>query len=1158
MNKTPIAIALERQIPEHIREEYSTFVQFVKAYYEFLEQTQQRNLEDIRSLDATLDDFVYKFKKELSALFPTSGLEDERFLLQRIREFYKSRGSEESFKFLFRAFFNKEAEIYYPSKQILRASAGQWIQEKSIFVKASDSKNLFDVNGKIVTIVTSRKHIDVYSPRVRLYRDDIYEVFVDRSYITDISIGEEVRLNGVLYGHILPCPSKYTIIKKGSGFSVGSIYNLPSTSGNGSVVKITKVNNVGGIEKVQIISFGLDYQTTFFAKLSNSYFQPIEYFHPLSSANIDETSPPTGFTNRDGLYPSSDFNRTSGFYGDTTTGYLEYGFVINNDYFAYQADYKGSDLTIDLDPYFAQGDYVGKIIGEFYTNALNNAVIDESVAEIMIELGSVAVYPGYYNSTDGFISDEIYIQDGKYYQLFSYVVKVEQQLDSYVDLIKALLHPAGYELFAQYNIKNDFIVSTVPLDAFVRYQFFDRQFVFDNTPIKDIGLNKADITLPVIDDISSYPRDIKKYSVLWSIDNNENTTLLNNTPTGNDGYLSDFGLAAQIDKNQSQTLSLKNNWDIVLGNQNPLLGTVAPLAQDTYSVIGTFADRILGSADVLAVSKFGIDSPAIGIDNRSSNDITTLKSDSIIPVETYVDGAFRTSAGLAWDFSGDTWKDAISETYAYYDLSLSTAVVEGVPVPYDFKDRTLSLLKTDIAPAVDYFDRSNESSSSVAYDRSIIPLEQTTVLTSDVRSPTFTLPKSDTQSTLDSLTKLEFGKYKQPQLLGFTATLTAGSKSVTLTKGAVVNTMIGLKVIKVSGIGAFATDTTIDSVDTLSGNIFTVDIAHTTSGTITFYVEASASYDFDPQLADLAGTATVIHSGLNWAFSGATFNKVVPIIEVLDRTVTYDRSTTPLEQANVTISHSGLSWDLTPESTSSTYNFANAYDQVNLKGSTSNVSDTASTTHSALTYDWSGNTFYENTAQLNMGTNSAFIGVNDIILTPDAAAVLGSVVANGGTTGLTGAALSLGSLFNTRYSTASSTAHAIANPSTIAAGSFTGDLSGNGALNGLDTTLINEIYYNTLGNTDYASLGLIDSFGNVISRYNKLLGIIASLPSGTFNSFVIAGYITSNAKRDVTKSSSESINTSNGGLLYYNTYNETYGNLYDSGSYFTYDTRSIT
>ena len=884
MNKTPIAIALERQIPEHIREEYSTFVQFVKAYYEFLEQTQQRNLEDIRSLDATLDDFVYKFKKELSALFPTSGLENERFLLQRIREFYKSRGSEESFKFLFRAFFNKEAEIYYPSKQILRASAGQWIQEKSIFVKANEGKSLFDVNGKIVTIITSRKHIDVYSPRVRLYRDDIYEVFIDRSYVTDISIGEEVRLNGVLYGYILPCPSKYTVIKKGSGFSVGAIYNLPSTSGNGSIVKVTKVNSVGGIEKVQIISFGLDYQTTFFAKLSNSYFQPIEYFHPVSSANIDETSPPTGFTNRDGLFPNTDFTRNSGFYGDTTTGYLEYGFVINNDYFAYQADYKGSDLTIDLDPYFAQGDYVGKIIGEFYTNALNSAIIDESVAEIMIELGSVAIYPGYYNSTDGFISDEIYIQDGKYYQLFSYVVKVEQQLDSYVDLIKGLLHPAGYELFAQYNIKNDFIVATVPLDAFVRYQFFDRQFVFDSALAKDIGLNKADITLPVIDDILAYPRDIKKYSVLWSIDNNENATLLNSTPTGSDGYLSDFGLAAQIDKNQNQTSTLKNNWDIVLGNQNPLLGTVSPLAADTYSVTGTFANRTLGSSDTIAVSKFGIDSPTPAGDNRLSNDITSLKTDIAIPVETYVDGAFRSTSGLAWSFSGDTWKDVGGQPYAYHDLSLSTAVVQGVSVPYDFKDRSL------------------------------------------------TLPKSETQLTTDNLTKLEFGKYKQPQLLGFTATLTAGSKSVTLTKGSVVNTMIGLKVVKVSGTGAFAANTIIESVDVVSGNIFTVDIAHTTSGSITFYVEASASYDFDPQIQDLAGTVTPDHGGLGWAFSGATFNKTVPVIEDLSRTVDYDRSTIPLETTSVTASHSGLTWDLTPFSASSLFNFATTGDTLNTVG----------------------------------------------------------------------------------------------------------------------------------------------------------------------------------------------------------------------------------
>ena len=208
MEKTPIAVALERQIPEYIRGEYELFVDFIKAYYEFLNQTQQRNLEDIRSIENTLDEFVIRFKKELSVLFPTNTLANERFILQRIREFYKARGSKESYQFLFRILFNKDSEIFYPSTQILRASDGKWVQEKSVFVK-SESGNLFNLSGKIIDIQTSSKLIHVFCPRVVYYRDDIYEVFIERSYVQDIQVSNKVlSQDGNDYGSILPCPDR--------------------------------------------------------------------------------------------------------------------------------------------------------------------------------------------------------------------------------------------------------------------------------------------------------------------------------------------------------------------------------------------------------------------------------------------------------------------------------------------------------------------------------------------------------------------------------------------------------------------------------------------------------------------------------------------------------------------------------------------------------------------------------------------------------------------------------------------------------------------------------------------------------------------------------------------------------------------------------------
>jgi hypothetical protein len=490
MSKIQVTTALERQIPEFIREDYTTFVKFVKAYYEFLSQTDSRNLEDIRSIDKTLDEFVSKFKKELAALFPTSTIQNERMFLEHISDFYNSRGSVESYKLLFRVLFNKDAEIFYPSTQILKLSDGKWVQDKSVFVKAVNG-NLFSLKGKIIQIATAKKAINVFSPNVVLYRDDIFEVFLDKQYYDDIEVGDIVSFDGI-EGIILPCPAKYKISKEGKGFEAGSIYNLPTAQGNGSVIKITRVGSQGEIKAIQIISFGLDYSSNFYAQLSNKTTQALAFYHPITEfiAGLprDTTLEPTASY---GPNPASQ---------EQLSDYINYGYFITQNYFFYDTSYfaeeydpltsvQQSDMLQTV--WFADTTYVGDIIASFYTNEAG-VVIDEDAAEIKIELGPVAVYPGYYASNDGFISDESYMHDGDYYQLYSYVVKVEEQLENYKEIVRTLLQPSGLKLFGEYNIYKNFDVIATPLLAYIRRQLFDQIFQINETSNKSQTKSSTD------------------------------------------------------------------------------------------------------------------------------------------------------------------------------------------------------------------------------------------------------------------------------------------------------------------------------------------------------------------------------------------------------------------------------------------------------------------------------------------------------------------------------------------------------------------------------------------------------------------------------------------------------------------------------------------
>ena len=1017
MDKTPISIALERQIPEFIREEYTVFVEFVKAYYAFLDQTQQRNLEDIRSIENTLDEFVLRFKKELSVVFPTDKLANERFILQHIREFYKTRGSVESFQFLFRALFNKDAQIYYPSKQILRASDGSWIQEKSIFVEQS-SGSLFDLAGKIINIETTTKRVHVFCPRVVYYRDNLYEVFIDRAYVQDISIGNSVLSeDGTSVGSIVPCPSKYTIIKGGAGFQVGALYHLPTETGNGSLVKITKIDSVGAIKKLQIISFGLDYESVFYAQLSNKTRQAFAYYNPITSFTVgvyEETEiingvPTVVVKPRPSDWNPSDSYTTANPYKDGTTGFLDLGYINKQDYFAYDSQYV-SLLGSDTSAFYADGTYVGEIVVSFYTNDSNSNVIDGTTAEIKIELGPVAVYPGYYSKSDGFISDESFIQDGKYYQLFSYVIKVEEQVDAYRDIIKTLLHPAGYEMYAEYNIKNSYAVSASPLQAFIRYQFSDIQYVIDDGSYKDIEKLIFDIQSVLhsdSSDIKNVTKKLEEESIVAHIDGIDDikevvkgsqSTPIENviyTATSNFDTINDkkdVVKGSAIDPIHNTVYLASGNFDTINDKKEVVKGSaIAPIENTVYLASGNF-DTLIDKKTIVKGSAIAPIENAIYTATSNFDTINdkkdVVKGSAIAPIENAI-----YTATSNFDTINDK-KDVVKgSAIAPIENAIYTAT-SNFDTTADKKEVVKGSQSTPIENAI-YTATSNFDTAAdkkqVVKGSAIAPIENAIYNTADApgqrnvsgagfvtysRDDTYSnfgntpeqYPFKATLTSSDSLgqrnvagagfvtysrdrTYINFGStpeqypfdayspateeyrqfiykgsaaspmqvdsatvllggwswngssyilntpeinissvyYRQPDLLGFSATLTSGSNVVVLTSGNARALQLGLLLTKISGTGVFGVESRVSSI--VDETTFTVTQNHSTSGAVQFYTIGNT-----PQLADtISSPVDTFPDGstqnlVKFAFSGSSWNQAVSITnETFDTIRSYDR-----------------------------------------------------------------------------------------------------------------------------------------------------------------------------------------------------------------------------------------------------------------------------
>jgi hypothetical protein len=85
--------------------------------------------------------------------------------------------------------------------------------------------------------------------------------------------------------------------------------------------------------------------------------------------------------------------------------------------------------------------------------SLGGTVPEESQAELKINLGALCVYEGRFKNSDSFVSDIKFLQDGKFYQQFSYQTILEESLAEYKDILLNELHPAGFTLFGLVRIQ---------------------------------------------------------------------------------------------------------------------------------------------------------------------------------------------------------------------------------------------------------------------------------------------------------------------------------------------------------------------------------------------------------------------------------------------------------------------------------------------------------------------------------------------------------------------------------------------------------------------------------------------------------------------------------------------------------------------------------
>ena len=169
------SLLVGRQLPEFVRDEYPTFVTFLEAYYEFLEKKQgtQKNdlvnaaksLRDIRDVDSSIAEFETNFYNTYASLIPIEVQSDKALLFKHLVPLYRSKGSDASFKLLFRLVFGEDIDLILPKNNVLKASGSKWQIDNKLRINAQiSSRYVGNGSTKIFNLaqVSTADQITVY------------------------------------------------------------------------------------------------------------------------------------------------------------------------------------------------------------------------------------------------------------------------------------------------------------------------------------------------------------------------------------------------------------------------------------------------------------------------------------------------------------------------------------------------------------------------------------------------------------------------------------------------------------------------------------------------------------------------------------------------------------------------------------------------------------------------------------------------------------------------------------------------------------------------------------------------------------------------------------------------------------------------------------
>jgi hypothetical protein len=266
-----ISPLIESQFPSFYQEEGENFIAFVKAYYEWLENTNNplyhtRRLPNYRDIDETTDDFIVHFKEKYLKNIQFDTATNKKLLVKNSLDLYRSKGTEQSIDLFFKLVYGTSAEVRYPADKIFRLSDG--IYERPEYLEIGYSIYNIDYVGKQIVgqLSGAKAFVEKYIRRragkgyVNLLYISGREGEFQNGEVIGLNVNNQPVFNIKKRSKLVGSVKRVTVQTRGRDFNVGDIVKfVNSDRGLGGLARVESIDSEAGLVDFIFVDGGYGY-----------------------------------------------------------------------------------------------------------------------------------------------------------------------------------------------------------------------------------------------------------------------------------------------------------------------------------------------------------------------------------------------------------------------------------------------------------------------------------------------------------------------------------------------------------------------------------------------------------------------------------------------------------------------------------------------------------------------------------------------------------------------------------------------------------------------------------------------------------------------------------------------------------------------------------